>query len=395
MFRTLGRWWQSPTIRFRFLLTVGAIGCFSIALFAGAWFNVCAPVGACPSIASLESYDPDQASKVYAADGRLITDFGLQRRTVVSIKQISPAVIAAFLSTEDRRFYQHGGIDFIRVFGSVKSLLQGKRLQGFSTITMQLAGNLWPDQIDRSQRSGFAGLTRKLREARMAMEIERNYPKDKVLELYLNQINLGNGAYGVEAAALRYFGKTARQVNVAEAAMLAAIPKAPTRYNPRRNPDFAVQRRNLIINLLRDHGKLAPESAEAWKAYPLALSSRSDFTGVGDYFVEYVRQVLQARFGGDLYRSGLRVYTTLDLDMQQAAERAIETQLTRVEEDAKAYGRFPHRTFRQYLEKRDPDADEGDQGPFSPYIQGAIVTVEARTGYIRALVGGRDFADSK
>lgn len=395
VFRTLGRWWQSPTIRFRFLLTVGAIGCFSIALFAGAWFNVCAPVGACPSIASLESYDPDQASKVYAADGRLITDFGLQRRTVVSIKQISPAVIAAFLSTEDRRFYQHGGIDFIRVFGSVKSLLQGKRLQGFSTITMQLAGNLWPDQIDRSQRSGFAGLTRKLREARMAMEIERNYPKDKVLELYLNQINLGNGAYGVEAAALRYFGKTARQVNVAEAAMLAAIPKAPTRYNPRRNPDFAVQRRNLIINLLRDHGKLAPESAEAWKAYPLALSSRSDFTGVGDYFVEYVRQVLQARFGGDLYRSGLRVHTTLDLDMQQAAERAIETQLTRVEEDAKAYGRFPHRTFRQYLEKRDPDADEGDQGPFSPYIQGAIVTVEARTGYIRALVGGRDFADSK
>ncbi len=395
VFRFLGRWWHSPTIRFRLLLTFGAIACFSIALLAGAWFNVCAPVGACPSIASLESYDPDQASKVYAADGRLITDFGLQRRTVVSFKQISPAVIAAFLSTEDRRFYQHGGIDFIRVFGSVKSILQGKRLQGFSTITMQLAGNLWPDQIDRSQRSGFAGVSRKLREARMALEIERNYPKDKVLELYLNQINLGNGAYGVEAASLRYFGKTARQVNVAEAAMLAAIPKAPTRYNPRRNPDFAVQRRNLIINLLRDHGKLAPESAEAWKAYPLALSSRSDFTGVGDYFVEYARQVLQARFGGDLYRSGLRVYTTLDLDMQQAAERAIETQLTRVEEDAKAYGKFPHRTFRQYLEKRDPDADEGDQGPYSPYLQGAIVTVEARTGYIRALVGGRDFADSK
>jgi penicillin-binding protein 1A len=392
--RTLARWWHTPTIRFRFLLTSGAIVLFVIALVVGAWFNVCAPVGACPSIASLESYDPDQASKLYAADGRLVTDFGLQRRTVVPLKQMSPAVIAAFLSTEDRRFYSHHGIDWIRFFGSVRSILLGKRLEGFSTITMQLAGNLWPGQIDRSQRKGFAGLTRKIREARMAIEIERYYKKDKVLELYLNQIPLGNGAFGVETAALRYFGKSARQLNVAEAAMLAGLPQAPSRYNPRRNPDYAVLRRNTVINLLRDDGKLSHESAEAWKAFPLALSSRSDYSGVAEYYVEYVRQLLEARFGTELYKAGLRVYTALDLDMQQASERALDAQLVSIEE-GKANGKFPHQTYRQYLDARPDDANSDENGPFSPYLQGASVTIETKTGYIRALVGGRDFADSK
>ena len=165
--RSISRWWHSPSIRYRILLTVGALTVFGVALLVSAWFNVCAPVGSCPSIASLESYDPDQASKVYAGDGRLLTDFGLERRTVVPLKQMSPAIIAAVLATEDRRFYQHPGIDWIRVFGSIKSVVTGGRLQGFSTITMQLAGNLWPTMIDRTQRSGFKGVTRKIREARM------------------------------------------------------------------------------------------------------------------------------------------------------------------------------------------------------------------------------------
>ena len=395
-FRSLSRWWHSPSIRYRLLLTFGALLFFGVALLGGAWTNVCAPVDACPSIAGLESYDPDQASKVYAADGRLVTDFGLQRRTVVPLAQISPAVIQAFLSTEDRRFYQHGGIDWIRVFGSVKSILTGHRVEGFSTLTMQLARNLWPAELPANLRSGFGGVTRKLREARMAVEIERNYRKDKILELYLNQINLGNGAYGVETASQRYFGKSAKHLNVAEAALLAAIPRAPTRYNPRRNPDYAVQRRNVIVNLLRDQGKLSHESAEAWKAYPLALSSRSDYTGVGDYFVEYVRQQLEARFGTELYKAGLRVFTTLDLDIQQAAERALEAQLTKIEEDRKTYpDRFPHQTYRQYLDARDPNGTEEEPGSYSPYMQGSIVTMEVKTGYLRALVGGRDFADSK
>ena len=386
------RWWHYPRQRRKALLGVLAASLFGLALSIGAWSRVCAG-GACPSIAGLSNYDPQQASKLYAADGRLITDYGSQRRTVVPLQQMSPAVVAAFLAVEDQRFYRHNGIDWIRVGGSIKSTLLGNK-QGFSTITMQLAGNLWPEQIDRSQREGFAGMTRKLREARMALEIERNYSKDKILELYLNQINLGNGAYGVEAAAQRYFGKSARNVNVAEAATLAALAKAPGRYNPRRSPRLAVQRRNLIIGLMERWGKIGPQSAEAWKAYPLALSSRSDYSGVAEYFVEYVRQILQARFGTDLYRAGFRIYTTLDLDIQQAAERALETQLTAIEEGT-AGGRYRHLTYRKYLEQRSETAAETDNGPFTPYLQGLMVTLEVKTGYIRAMVGGRDFEDSK
>ncbi|HTL04300.1 MAG TPA: PBP1A family penicillin-binding protein [Gemmatimonadales bacterium] len=387
------RWWHYPRRRKKVLIGLLAAGLFGAALLVGAWSRVCGG-GACPSIAGLSNYDPDQASKLYAADGRLITDYGNQRRTVVPLQQMSPAVTAAFLAVEDRRFYHHHGIDWVRVLGSIKSTVFGNK-QGFSTITMQLAGNLWPEQIDRSQREGLAGLTRKLREARMALEIERNYSKDKILELYLNQINLGNGAYGVEAAAQRYFGKSARNVNVAEAATLAALAKAPGRYNPRRSPRLAVQRRNLIIGLMEDWGKLAHQSAEAWKAYPLSLSSRSDYTGVAEYFVEYVRQILQARFGADLYRAGFRIYTTLDLDMQLAAERALEAQLTSIEENTGGLGPYHHLTYRQYLDQRSETTPETDNGPFTPYLQGVMVSLEAKTGNIRAMVGGRDFEDSK
>ncbi len=384
------RWWLSPRLYRNLTLILLSGGAFVSALVLGAWSRACAG-GSCPSIAGLTNYDPDQASRVYAADGRLITDFGLQRRTVVPLSQISPAVIAAFLVVEDKRFYQHRGVDWWRVVGSFlrapPALLKGEPFQGWSTITMQLAGNLFPESIDRRERT----LTRKIREMKVAMEIEANYSKDKILELYLNQINLGNRAYGVESAAQRYFGRQVRQLNVAEASMLAAIPKGPTRYNPRRNPDFAVARRNLVITLLEEDGKLSAASAEAWRSYPVTLSSHSDFAGVADYFVEFVRQQLDARFGADLYRAGLRVFTTLDLDMQLAAERAVETQIEAIESGVQ-YGRFPHTTYREYIQSREAD----DAPPvMSPYLQGAAVLMEAKTGYIRALVGGRDFEDSK
>ncbi len=147
-----------------------------------------------------------------------------------------------------------------------------------------------------------------------------------------------------------------------------------------------------MLNLLRDNGVLSPEETERWKAYPLLLSSRSDFSGVAEYFVEYVRQQLDARFGSDLYRSGYRIYTTLDLDMQQAAERALEARLEAIESGAD--GKFPHQTYRQYMDSRADMPDNGDK-PTTPYLQGLVVTLEAKTGSIRAMVGGRDFEDSK
>jgi len=382
------RWWNTPKIRWGVLLSLLGVVVFGAALVLGAWARACAG-NRCPSIEGLGSYDPDQASKVYAADGRLITDLGKERRTVVSLEEMSPAIVAAFLATEDKRFYQHHGIDWVRFFGAVKAnILAGAVREGFSTITMQLAGNLFPEDINRQERS----LGRKMREARVAREIEARYSKQKILELYLNQIDLGNRAFGVEAASQRYFGKSARDLNVAEAATLAALPKAPSRYNPRRHPARALQRRNLILGLLAENGTITRAEAERWRAYPLVLASRDDFSGVADYFVEYVRQQLDARFGPRLYTDGLRIYTTLDLDVQQAAERALESQLTAIETGT--YGPYHHQTYAAYLEQK-AESDDEMEHTTTPYLQGVAVTLEARTGYILAMVGGRDFDDSK
>jgi penicillin-binding protein 1A len=226
----------------------------------------------------------------------------------------------------------------------------------------------------------------------VAQEIEDKYPKDKILELYLNQIDLGNRAFGVEAASQRYFGKSVRDLNVAEAATLAAIPKAPSRYNPRKNPNLSIQRRNTVLNLLRDNGLLGPAETERWKSYPLLLSSRSDYSGTAEYFVEFVRQQLDARFGSDLYRSGYRIYTTLDLDTQQAAERALESRLEAIESGAD--GKFDHPTYQEYQNSKADEGDDPDRRT-TPYLQGLAVTIEAKTGQIRAMIGGRDFGDSK
>jgi penicillin-binding protein 1A len=178
--------------RGRRILLVGSLALVALALavLAAAWSRACAG-NTCPSIEELGGYDPDQASKVYAADGRLITDLGLERRTVIPLGEMSPYVKTAFLATEDKRFYSHQGIDWVRVFGAVKTnIFQLRFAEGFSTITMQLARNIWDQDISGTEKS----LRRKLREAKVAREIEKKYPKDKILEIYLNQIPLGNGA---------------------------------------------------------------------------------------------------------------------------------------------------------------------------------------------------------
>ncbi|MDP3774832.1 MAG: PBP1A family penicillin-binding protein [Gemmatimonadales bacterium] len=360
---------------------------FGVGIVYGSWTRVCAG-RACPSIAILDDYRPQQTSKVYAVDGRLITELGLERRTLIRLADMPRHLKAAFIAVEDKRFYQHHGIDYSRVFGAVRanvfSLSWG---QGFSTITMQLARNVFPDRITREKK-----LSRKLKEVWVARELEQTYTKDRILELYLNQIYLGNGAYGVETAALRYFGKSARDLNIAESALLAALPQRPESYNPRRYPARAVRRRNLVIELMRRQGYLTAEQAEEAKAYPLGLSARQDYGELAPYFVEWLRQTLDARFGRDLYEKGLRVYTTLDIDMQQAAERALEGQIEAIENGA--YGRFPHRTFAQYLASS-PDHGDGPRSGTTPYLQGAMIAMDAETGEIRAMVGGRDFDDSK
>src|SRR4051794_17698991 len=360
---------------------------FLVAIGAGAMYGTWALIcrgNQCPSIEILAEYTPHQTSKLYAADGRFIAELGLERRTLVKIDEIPKIVQDAFIATEDKRFYQHAGIDWHRAASVVlRSPLHGYS-QGFSTITMQLARNVFPEKISREKSP-----VRKLKEAKVARAIEAKYDKKKILELYLNQIDLGHGAYGVETAAQRYFGKSVRDLNLAEAATLAALPKAPARYNPVRFPDRAIQRRNTVLGLMHTAGYISEADMSRARAYPLQLANKTVTGETAPYFVEWVRQQLDAQFGKQLYEQGLRVFTTLDLDMQSAAERSLERQARAIE--GGRFGPYTHETYEHYVAHR-----EGDEGSgTSPYLQTAFLALDPRNGAVRAMIGGRDFDDSK
>jgi penicillin-binding protein 1A len=387
--------------RLRRFAIIGALAAAGLALIGALSFSIwwtwflCSD-DTCPSIEQFGEYKPAEPARLYAADGRFIGEVGLERRSVVALDQIPRHVVDAFVITEDKRYYRHRGIDYTRIFGAViANLKAGSFAEGFSTITMQLARNIFPAQLPSRSAAGSAwnNLLRKFREAKVARRIEARFPKERILELYLNQIALGAGAYGVEAASQRYFGRPVGEITVAEGALLAALPKAPSRYNPRRFPDRAIQRRNTILELMRREGALSDADASIAKAYPLRLNRSA--RGAGDpapYFVEWVRTELERRFGRQVYESGLRVLTTLDLDMQGAAERAVERQLRTIE--AGTWGPYPHLTYEGYL-ARTASGDVAGSGNNSPYLQASFVAVDPRTGAIRALVGGRDFDDSK
>jgi penicillin-binding protein 1A len=343
-------------------------------------------------VEELASYTPRQTSKLFAADGRFVAELGLERRTLIRMSDIPPVLRDAFLNIEDKRFYSHGGVDLYSFPRALWNVVKTRSFsQGFSTVTMQLAGNIFPERINRRERSGWGAIERKLKEIKVARAIEAKYSKDEILELYLNQIYLGNGAHGVETAAQRYFGKSAKEVNLAEAATLAGLPKGPERYNPRRSPDRAVQRRNTVIEVMRREGAISDADASLAKAYPMRLATRTESGDVAPYFVEWVRQLLDQQFGNQLYEQGLRVHTTLDLDLQVAAERALEQQLRAIESGR--YGPYRHITYEQYL-ARASDGGEGNAAN-SPYLQGAFVAMDPRSGAVRALIGGRAFDDSK
>jgi penicillin-binding protein 1A len=332
----------------------------------------------CPNVAALRDYAPPQASSLLDRDGRLVATLAPERRVLVPLARIPAHVSGAFLAVEDKRFYRHKGVDWRRAVGALARDVRHLRYdQGFSTVTMQLARNVFPQHLNRAKT-----LRRKLWEIVLARRIEHEFSKDQILEMYLNQIYLGEGLYGVEAAAQGYFGKPAARLTVAEAAMLAALPRAPSYYTPRKNPGPAVQRRNLVLGLMADAGVVTHEQAEAAKAEPLALAPPAEASGAAPYFVQAVRQELQARFGPEAATAGLKVYTTLDPLLQAAAETELRRQIASAE--AGAFGRWRHAVCSRGGTVR-PDQ----------CLQGLFVAMDPRTGDVMALVGGRDFALSQ
>ena len=306
-----------------------------------------------PNIKLLQEYAPLESSRVYSSDGKVIAELYIERRTFVPSYQIPDYLKKALISAEDVRFYQHSGIDFI---GTLRALWQdikaGGFVQGGSTITQQLARMLFlkPDK----------SIKRKIKEAALSMQIERRYTKDEILGMYLNQAYFGARAYGIEAASETYFGKPAKELNIAESALLASMPKAPSVYSPFKNPDKARERRSIVLRQMLEN-KFITESqysdANAWPVPAVPHFRKYD----APYFVETLRQQLEPEYGNALYTGGFKIISTLDSRMQQIAEEAVRSGITS-------------------LVRRN-----------RPGIEAALVAIDIRTGYIKALVGGSDF----
>lgn len=314
---------------------------------------------------------PPQSSVVLARDGSLIGEIGREWRTLVSLKTLPPYVAQAFIAVEDQRFYQHDGVDLVGVAGALKDALRG-RVRGASTITQLLVGNMHPEIIDRTDRS----LGRKLREQQAAREMERHYTKEQILEAFLNQIHFGRRYYGVESAARHYFGKPASQLTLAEAATLAALPKGPALYDPVRHPDRARERRNTVLALMAEQGYITPQQAAAARREAVKTVPAEGFVVSAPYFADVVR-VQSQRASVDVTKGGYRVHTTLDPDVQRAAHEALITSIAELE----ARPSYSHPKY-------------GTGKSATDYLQGAVVAMDPFTGDVRALVGGRDYAQS-
>jgi len=317
-----------------------------------------------PQIRSLESFSPSEVTRIVSSDEVLLAEIFLEKRHPVPLKEIPEYLKAALIATEDRKFYRHSGVDLKAVIRAIyKDIRAGEFVEGASTITQQLAKTLF--------LTPRKTIVRKMKEALLAFQLERRYTKDEILTYYLNQVYFGSGAYGAESAARIYFDKSVSALTLPECALLAGIPKSPVRYSPLNHPELSVKRRNIVLRQMQDVGLLSEtELAEALQQ-PLQVAAGRQETVKAPYFIDAVKKELEEIVGADqLYKGGLRVYTTLSYSLQQAAESAVADGLAALE--------------KRMQKNRIPNPDP----------QAALVCLEVSTGGIAAMVGGRDFAES-
>ena len=318
-----------------------------------------------PQIQALESFKPAAITRIYSSDKELLAELFIQKRVPVALRTIPDYLKKAVIATEDRQFYEHAGVDLRAIVRAIiKDIRVGEFVQGASTITQQLARTLF--------LTPRKSIIRKLKEAFLAFQIERRYTKDEILELYLNQIYFGSGAYGVEAAAQTYFGKPVSNLALDECALVAGMPKSPSRYSPLVDRSLALKRRAVVLKQMAQNGMITGVQLTAARSAPLNLAKSRNGSTKAPYFVAYVRNLLEKEFGSSrLYRTGLTVYTTLNYKMNKVAEEAV----------ARGLGRLSAR-----MQKHGTSAVEGPQA--------ALVSLDARQGSILAMVGGRDFQES-
>ncbi|NVM57549.1 MAG: PBP1A family penicillin-binding protein, partial [Desulfobacterales bacterium] len=319
-----------------------------------------------PQIRALESFEPAAITRIYSADKELLAELFFEKREPVPLHAIPDYLKQAVIATEDRQFYEHPGVDLRGILRAiVRNIRAGEYVEGASTITQQLAKTLF--------LTPRKSIMRKLKEAFLAFQIERRYTKDEIMGLYLNQVYFGSGAYGVEAAAQIFFGKSVSDLTLAECALIAGMPKAPSRYSPLINQALALKRRAVILGQMAQNGMITAEELKTAKTSPLYLAEREHASVKAPYFVAYVENFLEKEFGeSQLYRMGLTVYTTLNYQIQKDAEMAVSNGLQQLDARMAIRG-----------------LGEGD-GP-----QAALVCLDASRGGFLAMVGGRNFADSQ
>lgn len=326
---------------------------------------------------------PPQSSLVFARDGSFIGEIGRQARTSVPLNSLPPYVWQAFVAIEDHRFFQHDGVDIVGVLGAVKDGIFGD-LRGASTIPMLLAAMMHPDYIDRSERSGLSGAQRKLREHSAAREMTKRYTKNQVLEAFLNQVDLGHNWFGVEAAARHYFGTSASRLTLAQAASLAALPQSPTQFSPIRRPLANKGRRDIVLTRMVEQKYITEAQAAAARAEPVVTVKDGGVAVPSQYFIDAVRQEAE-RAGIPVMNGGYRVYTTLDVPLQQAAVTALVNGTVLVEK-MKDY-----KHITQAQAQAQSRATGSTRLVNTDYLQGAVVVMDPYNGDVRALIGGRNY----
>lgn len=360
-----------------------------------------------PALNKLEEYRPRLASKVYSADGQVIHDFYYEeRRTYVPLEEMPPYIWQAAVSIEDRRFFQHWGLDPVRIAKAIfVDIISLSAREGASTITQQLARQLYMNQsLEKT-------VTRKLREQLTAIQIERTYTKREILDIYLNYMNFGHGSYGVQSAAQFYFGKDARELTLPECALLVGLLQRPSRLSPYVNKEAAMSRRNLVLANMRRAGYITEEEYKhAINSEDTVLPSKpKPYHGIAPYFIEYIRRPLQQRYGFDqLFTGGLQIYTSLDTRVQYFADRMLKKQIAKVQKGVnrrlmkkpdeleKIVGQARLDSLGLTIQELVADTATVDSllNEILP-VQAALIAIEPQSGKILAMVGGRDFEKYK
>jgi len=328
-----------------------------------------------PDIQRLQNYVPPLTSYVYDESGNVIAEFSIQRRALLPLNKIPQDMQNAVIAVEDDQFYSHWGISPRGILrAALTDVLSGHFRQGGSTLTQQVSRGIFltPQKT----------LTRKIREALLAIEIEHNFSKQEILQIYLNQVYFGEGAYGIESAARIYFGKNVDDLSLSECALLAGLIQSPQGNSPFLHPQKATERRDFVLQRMKDEGMISQEEKTQADSEALPTTKWIGLSAQAPYFVEYIRQRMERKFGYDaLWKGGLKIYTTLDLSMQREAETAMDNRLTQFDANA----------LKRWQAKVAQDAAMGIAGSTIPpaEVQGVFVSLDVKTGAVRAMVGGR------